>query len=249
MKIDEISQILENTWQTQEDHRLELVSATLEGDWEEVVEMYKTNYEWIHKERINDSQDTAFHIAVENGEDERVAELVQLIIDHEKDQEGPQQSALKIPNVRGDTPLHLAASWGFTKMCYCIVGEKRERVHLLESCNNKGENPLFLAALNGHKDTFLYLHHWFSDSAGRYLPPKDLTRNNGDTILHCAIRREYFGKHACNHCTNFILNCDLYGLTCLLFIIFLIVKVADFYVCMYVCMFVCVLLQQIWRLL
>ena len=100
-------------------------------------------------------------------------------------------------------------------MCYYIVGENQERVHLLEVRNKQGENPLFLAALNWQKDTFLFLYRWFSGSRDPYLTPDDLNRDNGDTILHCAIRREYFGKQACNHCTNYILKCDLYSLSCL----------------------------------
>ena len=53
--------------------------------------------------------------------------------------------------------------------------------------NNDGETPLFLAALNGKKETFGFLNAQFTEA-------HHVRRNNGDTILHAAIAGEYFSK-------------------------------------------------------
>ncbi|XP_022632027.1 ankyrin repeat domain-containing protein 27-like [Vigna radiata var. radiata] len=91
-------------------------------------------------------------------------------------------------NDRGDSALHVAASRGFTKICEFIVGENRERTDLVKLKNKEGETPLFQAALNCKKPAFAYLSKLSDHSA----PLQDLVRHNGDSILHCAIRREYF---------------------------------------------------------
>jgi CCR4-NOT transcriptional regulation complex NOT5 subunit len=64
---------------------------------------------------------------------------------------------------------------------------------------------LFLAALSWQKQTFVYLFDFKPSKSdcedvdgGSCSYSKDLIRNNGDSILHCAIRREFFGKSAFN---------------------------------------------------
>ncbi|XP_047179870.1 ankyrin repeat domain-containing protein 27-like [Vigna umbellata] len=98
------------------------------------------------------------------------------------------REALEMKNDRGDTALHVAASRGFINICQIIVGENRERIYLVKLKNKDGETPLFQAALNWKKQTFAYLSNLYGHSA----PLQDLVRDNGDSILHCAIRREYF---------------------------------------------------------
>ena len=57
--------------------------------------------------------------------------------------------------------------------------------------NQMGESPLFLAALHGKTDIFVCLFHICSN----YLDESYYRRNAGETILHCAIKRECWGEH------------------------------------------------------
>ncbi|BAT81008.1 hypothetical protein VIGAN_03064700, partial [Vigna angularis var. angularis] len=159
-----------------------LAECTFEGKWDEVEEMYNENPA-CHTAMIDDSVGTALHVAVDLDKEEVVEKLVKAIIRHNT------MKALKMRNDRGDTALHVAASRDFTKICQIIVGKNPEdRTYLVECKNKDGETPLFQAALNGKKQTFAYLSKLFDHSA-RW---QYLVRENGDSILHCAIRREYF---------------------------------------------------------
>ncbi|KAL4299031.1 hypothetical protein AHAS_Ahas17G0060200 [Arachis hypogaea] len=166
-----------------EELREKLAQYTLEGNWVEVKKMYRS----IPKSRtitVNNSEDTALHVAVDLDEENVVKDLVSIIVEHEK-------SALKIGNKHGDTPLHVAASRGFARLCKCIIGENEERIELRTLKNNNGETPLFLAALNGNKKAFAYLSQTFHDRHQIILP--HLVRDHDqDSILHCVIGREYF---------------------------------------------------------
>ena len=185
-----------------EELREKLAEYTLEGSWDKVVEMYKEHRK-AHTVTINDSMDTALHVAVDLDEEEYVEDLVSAIIGHEEQEEKedidtmmmhPEKAKklkpLEMGNERGDTPLHVAASRGFAKPCECIIGRNKERLHLSRLRNKQGDTPLFLAALNWNKQAFAYL---LDTTRERIILP-DLVRDNGDSILHCAIRREYFGK-------------------------------------------------------
>jgi len=159
-----------------------LAECTLEGKWKEVEEMYNDDPP-CHTAMIDDSVGTALHVAVDLDEEGVVEKLVNAIIRHKT------MKALKMKNYRGDTALHVAASRGFAKICELIIGTKKERIYLVRLKNKEGETPLFQAALNWKKLVFAYLSNLSDHSA----PLQDLVRRNGDTILHCAIRREYLG--------------------------------------------------------
>ena len=175
--------------------RRELAQNTIESKWEKVVEMYK-NFPGAHTARINGTKDTVLHMAIDLNEEKVVRELVDAILKHEKIFErgwGPiirEKTALGLKNERGDTPLHIAASRGFAKICKCIVGDNKERTYLVHLKNNEGETPLFLAALNWNKQAFAYLFHISRDR----ITVDDLIREDRDSVLHCAIRTECFGK-------------------------------------------------------
>ncbi|XP_058086174.1 uncharacterized protein LOC131233477 [Magnolia sinica] len=67
--------------------------------------------------------------------------------------------------------------------------EQTKSINLLNVRNNEGETPLFVAALYGKKEAFLYLYS--------QCPPEMVRdywrRTDGNSILHVAISGEYFG--------------------------------------------------------
>jgi ankyrin repeat protein len=148
-----------------------LLQMAMEGAWDNVVEIYGSNQE-AHNLKITRSGDTALHIAVSDGQEEIVKKLIAKISQAER------KKALTIGNEHGNTPLHAAASIGNV----CMVGAR----------NTVSETPLFLAAFHGKKEAFLCLLRICGRSAGYEYSKK---KNDGETILHCAIAGEYFGEH------------------------------------------------------
>ncbi|KAL5125565.1 Inversin-A [Glycine soja] len=160
--------------------------ATDEGDskWEGVIDMYR-NFPTCQITKITESLGTALHVAVDMNKEDAVEALVNQIIEHLHHAE---TNPLEVKNKSGDTPLHVAASRGFAKICKIIIGKHNERKSLVSQRNNRGETPLFQAVINGHSQAFCYLSSISHDNMA------DLVRDNKDTILHCAISNEYFGK-------------------------------------------------------
>ena len=167
----------------------------MEESWDKVVELYEGNPE-SHMTQLSISGYTALHVAVVDGKEAIVKKLVNSIKVKKTDK------ALDIQNKEGNTPLHLAAFMGSVKMCQIILDENNSHNetpsyhHLLEIENEKGETPIFMAALHGKMDVFLYLNQALLKN--KESPREALTscrRNDGDTILHCAINGEYFGKY------------------------------------------------------
>ncbi|TQD99261.1 hypothetical protein C1H46_015050 [Malus baccata] len=157
-----------------------LFQVAMQSKWEEVVRTYKFNKKACGA-KITKSGDTALHVAVSDGQDEHVEELVKLITAEE----------CKIQNERGNTPLHIAAWMGNVTMCSCLANGHPS---LVTTFNVDNETPLFLAAVYGKKDAFLCMHQIYIPTLGddprkRY---NYCRRNNGDTILHVTIAREYF---------------------------------------------------------
>ncbi|KAI9118912.1 hypothetical protein K1719_009587 [Acacia pycnantha] len=150
-------------------------------DWNEALMTFRNNPR-IHEMAISSSGDTLLHVAVNDDKEDRVAEIVDEI------KKNQSWLALETKNDRGDTPLHCAASRGSLKMCVAIAEAHGRDNKLTEARNKKGETPLFLAALQGHKDAFLFLHHFrCPDQSSRLWQ-----RSDGETVLHCTIRREHF---------------------------------------------------------
>ncbi|KAL4639375.1 hypothetical protein ACB092_03G213000 [Castanea dentata] len=150
------------------------------GEWEIVVESYGNNYNLFRNQKLNELHETALHLAVSHGPENIVEDLVQII-----SQQDPIQvkEVLRISNKEGNNPLHLAAATGSLRKCICIAEAHRS---LGNERNKMGESPLFLAALHGKTDIFLCLHHICSE----HLDDSYYRRNGGETILHCAIKRE-----------------------------------------------------------
>ncbi|KAF4370181.1 hypothetical protein F8388_007322 [Cannabis sativa] len=150
----------------------------MKGEWNEVIRVYEQNYR-AHKAKITKSGDTALHIAVSDCQEEVVELLVRRVVSNSK-------TVLAIQNDRGNTPLHLAASMGYVRMCHCMA---KVDPLLVGVRNHNSETPLFLAALRGKKEAFLCLHYLSTATAhdGSFC-----RRRDGQTVLHCAIAGEYF---------------------------------------------------------
>ncbi|XP_027338169.1 ankyrin repeat-containing protein At5g02620-like [Abrus precatorius] len=159
-----------------------LFKLCMKGKWEKTVEMYKRD-KMARVTKITRTGETALHIAVTDGQDDVVEELVKLICNC-GDKEG-----LRIQNERGNTALHFAASMGSVQICECIASSDAS---LLSVRNIDGETPLFLASLNGRKDAFLSLHSISYRTNPNPAYDSNSRRNDGETILHSAIAGDYF---------------------------------------------------------
>ncbi|KAK9945240.1 hypothetical protein M0R45_010765 [Rubus argutus] len=157
-----------------------LFKIGMKSQWKEVVQVYR-NDEWAHKAKITRSGDTALHIAVSDCQEKWVAELVNLVAIED----------LRIQNERGNTPLHLSAAMGNVGMCKYIAQKDPSLVGIP---NKDKETPLFLASVQGKKDAFLCLHYICTPDESQQRFYRYCRRENGETVLHCAIAGEYFGN-------------------------------------------------------
>lgn len=157
----------------------------MRGKWKEVVEMFKKE-EWIQNAPITRSGDTVLHVAAWEGKDDVVDQMLQHLDQTHQDN---LKKVLETKNQRDNTALHIAASMGNVRMCHLIASKDPS---LVDCRNVDGETPLFLAALNGQKQSFLSLHYIRNPN----YPPNyaNCTRSlDGDTILHSAIAGDHFG--------------------------------------------------------
>ncbi|KAL0003962.1 hypothetical protein SO802_011523 [Lithocarpus litseifolius] len=159
---------------------VELYTQIMLGSWSIVVEKYRSSFDQVHDANLNMLKETAVHLAVSHGPEDIVEELVHIISDK---QEG--MKALKRVNSEGNTPLHLAAVTGSLRKCICIA---QADPSLGNARNEIGASPLFLAALYGKTDIFVCLR----SICRKYLDHDDsyCRKKDGETILHCAIKRE-----------------------------------------------------------
>ena len=152
-----------------------LFKDAMKSRWEEVVKTYKTSQE-ARQAKITISGETALHLAISDGETKAALQLIHIL----------DTNQLKIKNDDGNTALHLAAALGNLEVCKHIAS-KEPSLDIIKARNNNDESPIFLAALHGKKETFLWLHSLNQDEM-------HLRRNDGDTILHVAIDGDYFSK-------------------------------------------------------
>ncbi|KAK7245726.1 hypothetical protein RIF29_40575 [Crotalaria pallida] len=151
----------------------------MKGQWREILEAYQNNPGAL-EDKITKAEDTVLHMAVYVGQTTLVTTLLDNI--------GEEMSLaiLKVQNLKGNTPLHLAAELGNVEICKYIV--KRDP-NLICIRNVEGESPLYLAATYGNRDAFFCLHAHQQCQDDYSLCRK----GNGDTILHSTISGEYFG--------------------------------------------------------
>ncbi|KAI4301206.1 hypothetical protein L6164_034507 [Bauhinia variegata] len=161
-------------------------------DWKKVIEIFKEHPEF-YTAKITKSEDTVLHVVATHGANDTLVQFLDAM--QENIDWRATRRALGAKNKQGDTPLHCAAARSSSSPIMC------QRIVLIDPMlvvdrNNNRETPLFLAALHGHKETFLYLHsvasNMFSseDTLMKLTPP--WRRKGGETILHCTIQREYF---------------------------------------------------------
>ncbi|XP_028753405.1 serine/threonine-protein phosphatase 6 regulatory ankyrin repeat subunit A-like [Neltuma alba] len=176
-----------------------LHSDAMGGKWSEAFERCKQERA-LWTAQITGTGDTVLHMAVSSGEEKVVANMVEFLVEQEKsfpqngvvvtmDEDDEEtwnmNTVLGAENDRKNTPLHLAAIEGSVEMCRKIGGTDRS---LIAHRNIAGETPLFLAALNGHKKAFLWLHYLYVGSHEVSSTGfAHCIRDNEDTILHCAI--------------------------------------------------------------
>ncbi|XP_054782653.1 ankyrin repeat-containing protein NPR4-like isoform X2 [Prosopis cineraria] len=166
-----------------ESSKKQLFTFAMKGKWEDVIELYKKEPR-LHKARITRSGSTALHVAVFDGNEEVVEQMVKLAETcpiHCKE-------ALETQNDRKNTALHVAASMGNLRICHLIA---QKHPSLVNVRNVDGETPLFLAVLHGRKEAFLCLHY-LSHPNGSSPNYVNCRRNDGDTILHCAIAGNFY---------------------------------------------------------
>ncbi|GMY16832.1 nuclear factor nf-kappa-b p105 subunit [Fagus crenata] len=161
-----------------------LSQSVIIGDWKEVLKICKEDWGVLNIP-ITQSKDTVLHLAAYNKQEDIFEQLPE-------DDDGVISALLK-ENTEGNTPLHIAALVGSVRMCRNIIDRTDSETRLgSRSRNKEGETPLFKAALHDKKEAFLYFHSLCGPGVGY---KHYCTRNDGETILHCAISKEYFGEH------------------------------------------------------
>ncbi|KAI4301211.1 hypothetical protein L6164_034512 [Bauhinia variegata] len=161
-------------------------------DWKKVIEIFKEHPEF-YTDKVTKSEDTALHVVATHGAKDTLVQFLDAM--QENIDWRATRRALGAKNKQGDTPLHCAAARSSSSPIMC------QRIVLIDPMlvvdrNNNRETPLFLAALHGHKETFLYLHSvassMFSSEDTLMKLTRPWRRLGGETILHCTIQREYF---------------------------------------------------------
>nr|XP_048323145.1 uncharacterized protein LOC125420546 [Ziziphus jujuba var. spinosa] len=149
-----------------------LFQVALRGKWGEVEKIDKKDPR-SYKLKITRMGGTPLHTSVAE-EKESVVKLVNEICKK-------RHRSIEIENDEGYTPLHHPAS----------VGEADPSLLGIRTKNK--DTPLFIAALHGKMDVFLYLHSVIICSSSSF--ERDNTRRltDSETVLHVAIAHEFFG--------------------------------------------------------
>ncbi|XP_047983833.1 ankyrin repeat-containing protein ITN1-like [Salvia hispanica] len=171
--------------------RNDLYKLATQQQWEEVMRIYKEN-PGAHILMLSKSTVTAFHIAISSynpNSPNLTHERCTMKMFSFMKEWGQVSELLRLPNLRGDTLLHLAAAVGWEAMCIQIASQDPE---LIEIRNSNGETPLFISAQHGNLQTFVALHGIYNH--GKDKVDESLCRRNldGNTVLHSAISGEYF---------------------------------------------------------
>ncbi|KAA8516904.1 hypothetical protein F0562_017278 [Nyssa sinensis] len=159
------------------DIRKQVYNSIMENKSDDVEDICRKNSPWILEEKITASGDTVLHKIVSQNQENTVDKLLDII----------SATKLQEKNMRGSNVLHMAAYVGSVKMCKLFADKNPT---LINSRNKDGETPLLSAVLYGRKEAYLCLHQLSCKPGGKYLCLG--RRENGDSILHCAISFDYF---------------------------------------------------------
>lgn len=172
------------------EERKRLFHSAVKGEWNKVLQSC-TEAKWPLCIRITKSLDSLFHLAANNKRVDIFEKLLQTLSPlPQSERSRYAMMGLEMANKKGNNALHIAASIGNAKLCERIIRCTESK--LLSVCNNEGEAPLFLAAVNGHKDAFIRINKYYCQKEDGH---PDCKRNDGETILHVAISQEYYGEH------------------------------------------------------
>ncbi|XXG39652.1 hypothetical protein AAC387_Pa01g0558 [Persea americana] len=167
------------------EERGEMFSSLERGDWNSMLkflEQHGSRPTILHPVST-EFKDTIVHAAAALGQKDVVKDLLVRI----KEMNLETSLGVLLANQLGNNPLHSAALMGqvdTVRVIFDVVPD------LASARNIYGETPIFQAAVSGSIQVF-------SELASK-LPPgindiiTMLRRNDGDTILHCALSGEYF---------------------------------------------------------
>ncbi|KAL4349103.1 hypothetical protein AHAS_Ahas10G0008500 [Arachis hypogaea] len=159
---DHIESVTCNETIKKQENTKQLFQICMEGRWKEVVEIYEKEKR-AHTAKITRGGESALHLAVIDGQEEVVSELVDLIV-----KEKSKKEALRIQNKRKNTALHFAASMGTNNMVRVIADADPELLYgdLVNWVNERGATPLHFLATKpsafksgsrlGRIETFIY---------------------------------------------------------------------------------------------
>ncbi|KAG0458369.1 hypothetical protein HPP92_023526 [Vanilla planifolia] len=156
----------------------QLFKYVMDGKWDAVVDMYKIPL--AQRAKVTRAQYTVLHLAVSEGDEE----VVEKLLGHIKEK---AEEILCLKNEVGDTPLHIAAALGLTRICGLLADKGKDSA--FNARNSARETPLYVAAHHGKKEAFFALQ---DRVAKPDQPISFCRRGDGNTILHAAVHGEYF---------------------------------------------------------
>ncbi|KAI9110513.1 hypothetical protein K1719_018379 [Acacia pycnantha] len=163
-----------------EDLENSLLSTVRYGGWRKILIMITANKQ-LRTAKVTVTGDTVLHMAVSCGRDHVVETLLDLVCGKRINKQDNKSPSL--PS-RDENDYHIKL----------VLGAKDdEDPFLTAERNNAGETPLFMAALHGKRETFLWLYYRYTGIPGVSSTgiPHCIKRDNDDTILHCALEGGY----------------------------------------------------------
>ncbi|XP_058104264.1 ankyrin repeat-containing protein At5g02620-like isoform X3 [Magnolia sinica] len=156
--------------------QVHVLKAAIKGEWEAILTLYRERPTLCDAAPVTVvTGNTLVHIAVQSDQDKVVGELLDLLPEHTR----------LAKNKRGNTSLHEAARAGKVETAEMIL---KKDENLILSRNDRGEMPVFWAAMYGKKEMLIFLV-----SVAKKFGDTILRRNDGATILHAAALGEFYG--------------------------------------------------------
>ena len=125
---------------------------------------------------ITETYETALYVAILGESLALVEYLVSLM----------SKDDLEIPNILGETALHIAAITGNTKIATILI---RENNNLLDIPDRDGKTPIYIAALCRKRDMVDFLYKESQQMTGEFW-----TNENRGLVLMKCVEANLFGK-------------------------------------------------------